>query len=304
MADITKILLKWRVMRRFGVELEFNTRNDQSRESFKRLIERVPGQRAEVRNWERTNDNTVWVCKTDSSCGLEINTPVMCGPVELKNLGLVVAEFQRAGSAFDTKCGLHVHVDVSDMTMEQIHVLIKYWAKIEHVVMNAHPEHRRKNGYCRPINEMFSDWRENRYYTGDQIFRAIRQNRGALNVQHLDTRRTIEFRMGDMCTDPEDIKNRVRFLVWFVEIAKNTPAPRNLNWFTPKQTMRFLGLLDVKVEGVEKQLSRAMESMRDWILRRLEANMPGGSEHAPDRKAVRDMLTESGGVARKAGSSR
>lgn len=78
----------------------------------------------------------------------------------------------------------------------------------------------------------------------------------------------IEFRFGHMTWDTEEMKNRVRFLLWFVKIAKAMPAPPTLNWVSPKQAIRLFGLHESK----NKALSPAMSSMKLWLLNALYNN--------------------------------
>lgn len=284
-------VIQWNKTRRFGVEFEFNVFNRTIRESQRALRDAIlsVGQRVEIRSWERTVNNWgVWVIKTDSSCGIEAVTPPLSGPNDLKMVGEVIKKFNEIGAKFDNRCGLHVHLSLEDFEFQQMCILLMYWIKIETVIMNAHPEHRRKNQYCKPLNEYIGNWQVNQYYSPEEVYQAFYTCRGALNTNYWESRKILEWRMGEMTLDPEDIKNRVRFLIWFTDIAKILGPPENLNWFTTKQTMFHLGLLPSEADGIKKVFSPAIQSMKKWILTRLQANLPG--YYKIDKQLVQEML--------------
>lgn len=287
-------LIRWNKTRRFGLELEF-VGSSSRRESLRRIIERFPNQRAIVSGYQHNHNNTEWFCKVDSSCGLEVSTPVLSGPNDLKLVCEVTKAIQDAGFNYSDACGQHIHIDVSDFSQDQINILCAYWIKAEQVIMNSHPAHRRHNTYCVLSNNTRNNFRPNADYSLNEIFDTIRNYRGALNLGHI-ARGKIEFRFGDMTYDLETIKNRVRFLIWFVDLVKVLPAPPNLNWYSPKRLMMMLGLwVDNKYE-VQKTFSPAIQSMRVWILKRLKENMPT-QYYERDRQMVEEMLTQVGDVA-------
>lgn len=286
-------LIKWNKTRRFGVEFEFNNfvenSVDRTQRAVKEVIDRT-GQFSEIRPWEHTIDNfDLWVVKTDSSCGIEVVTPPISGPNALKNIGQVIDGLAEIKARYNERCGLHVHVDLSDFEFNQMCILLMYWIKIETVIMNAHPAHRRNNQYCRPLNDNIPNWQQDHPYTCNEVYRAFNRYRGALNTGYWESRKTLEWRMGDMSLDSEDVKNRVRFLLWFVDIAKIMPQPENLNWFSSKQTMSFLGLLGSNNPKIKKIFSPAIHSMKAWILNRLEQNLPQ-DYYGSDRQLVKEMI--------------
>lgn len=283
--------VKWNKRRKFGIELEYLNDNT-NLERLRDAITSVDDQHCDIRGWEHTIDNYgLWIAKTDSSCGLEVCTPPMSGPNDLKTLGKVVDSIrENSGARFDDRCGLHVHICLDDFTFNQMCTLLMYWIKIETVVMNSYPGHRRENRYCRPLNDQISTWHINQRYTPNEIFNAFHRYRGALNTNYWENRRILEWRMGDMSMDAEDVKNRVRFLIWFVDIAKIMPIPDNLNWFSSKQTMRFLGLLPCNNDLIQKTFSPAVKSMRRWILERLDNHLP--DYYQVDKELVKEMIDE------------
>lgn len=284
--------IRWNRNRVFGVELEFNA-DSVDRARLKRAVERA-GQDCDVRDWERSRDNHgLWIAKTDSSCGYELCSPPSQGPKFLKTVGDVVSEVFSEGATFNNQCGLHVHVGLSDFTDEQLYSLLAHWIKIEMVVMHAHPDHRRQNEYCMTCNSRIGNLMSDQEYSGREIYNMLRDERKqTLNLYYWGERKSIEFRMGEMSDDPLDVKNRIRFLIWFVDICKIMPMPKKLNWFSPKETMRFLNLCYDTTDTVQKQFSPAVTQMRNWILERLNTHLPSDQRHEDDRKLVAEMIEE------------
>jgi hypothetical protein len=287
-------LLKWNSHRYFGVELEMNG-GERTRRGICDAVNgavRGAGHRAEVRPYEKTvGDPRLWVCKPDSSCGSEVASPPLAGPGGVAMLGDVVEALTAAGAQIDERCGMHVHVDARDFTDGQIASTLCWWIKAEHSLMNAHPPHRwRDNRYCRPLWEMVD--RLNPAAPVDEgvtrgVRRVVSMTRGSVNLQNWETRRTVEFRSGDMSLRREDVENRVRLLVWFMDLCARLGAPPTLEWFSPMEMIRFLGL--APADG--KILSAEMRAMRRWLVFRM-ARFTDEASFGTDMLQVRKMMME------------
>lgn len=276
-------LLKWNFGRKFGIEYEFS--NNSSRLSDMSIIVReTTGQDAEVRRYEHTSDNYhTWVCKTDSSCGTELVSPILNGPSKLKIAAEVLPALQNNNFLFNDRCGQHVHIEISDFTEKQAGIIAAYWMKIERFILNGTPSHRRGNQYCALLTQDNHDIEVNRTYTPENVLNNMAHGRRAINFQNRNNRGTVEFRFGEMTFDPEVIKNRVRFLVWFVEMCKILPPPINLNWLTPKQTLHILNLWEDPKSTIKYHYSPAIQSMRKWLLSRFVEFAPDTFKRDSDR---------------------
>ena len=292
---VISIEVKYNRMRKFGIEYEFTNRSgagtaSNSQTLMKQCVESVAGQRCRVSGYDHNVGNNEWVAKTDGSCGWECVTPVMSGPRDLKAACDVLQAIQARGFNVTTSCGQHVHVSTSDYSEAQIKIMVMWWLKIEKFIMNVTPGHRRGNTYCRQYNDLHT-FQPNRAYTPDEVWSTVRANMDryrALNLNHFragNENSRVEFRFGDMTFDVDVVKNRVRFLVWFLDLCKNLPAPSDLNWFTPKQALRFFGLLEAPGGTVVKTFSDGVRSMRQWLLDAFERNAPRG-EFTKDRETV------------------
>ncbi len=283
-------LLKWNFRRRFGLEYEFsNSSSHLSRMAD--VVSETTGQRAEVHGYRHTSGNiSTWECKTDSSCGTELVSPILSGPSKLKVAAEVLRELEAEDFNIDELCGQHVHVEINDFSSEQLGIMAAYWMKIERFILNGTPSHRRENRYCELLTQRNSYISANQAYLPNNVLREMANGRDAINFQNMSNRGTVEFRFGEMTFDPEIIKNRVRFLIWFVEMCKILPAPENLNWLTPKQALRMFNLWENPDSIIKYQYSPAVQSMRKWLLVRLVEHAPVTFQRDIDR--CKTMLEE------------
>lgn len=288
-------VLKWNFTRKFGIEYEF-TNSSGSLGRMAEVVREATSQNAEVRCYEHTRNNyDTWVCKTDSSCGTELVSPILKGPRDLKIVAEVLPSLQNNSFHIAETCGQHVHVEIADFTNEQAGILAAYWMKIERFILNGTPNHRRNNHFCSLLTHYNSNVDPNRRYTPADVLSCMTRGRNAINFGNWNVGRgTVEFRFGEMTFDPEVIKNRVRFLIWLVEMCKILPPPQNLKWMTPKEALSIFNLWEDPTSIIKYQYSPAVQSMRKWLLQRL-------IEHAPlafqrDVIRCRTMLAEIEGV--------
>jgi len=257
--------------RQFGFELEF-LRDGVSQPALKEAVEAVSGERAEIQDYGHQYNNTEWVVKTDSSCGWEVASRVMSSVADLKKAVKVVQAMHRAGAKVDCRCGLHVHVEVTDFNRDALATLVQWWVKFERFTCDVLDPSRKSNTYCLPIGEYF---RAERSYDTDQTMYQIEGRRQALNVGHYEARKTIEFRIAQGTNDFVNIKNWVRFLLTFVEFTKTARRPDNVEYLLPHEVLTTMGLLG-------DELSNGTIELRTWLLDSALKN----AEHDNDRKLI------------------
>jgi len=284
-------LLKWNFRRRFGIEYEFSN-SSRTLGTMSEIVREHTGQDAEVRHYEHTRGNNVWVCKTDSSCGIELVSPILTGPRQLKIAAEVLPHLQNGNFNHDTRCGQHVHIEIADYTEEQAGILASWWMKIERFILNGTPAPRRSNSYCLLLTHANSNIDPNFRYEPAYVLSNMARGRNAINFQNWRSGHggTVEFRFGEMTWDPEVIKNRIRFLIWLVEMCKILPPPQNLNWATPKQALSIFNLWESPDSIIKYQYSPAVTSMRKWLLERVIEHAPAA--FARDVERCRAMLEE------------
>jgi hypothetical protein len=275
--------------RRFGIEIEVNAFDGKGGPYTKEkppagihavgnIPPKVLGEYCEVRTWGPTHwdkTNGCWIVKPDGSCGMELCSPVSKGWHDLKNCCLVVDAIRDDKRiTADRRCSLHVHVDVSDCSKEQIANIITYWIKCEPVFMDSVPDVRKNSRYCQFIG--LWDWlKPETVLNAEELIRIIgNQKYLSINTWHLckGSRATMEFRIGEsaICRDSYLLKNWVRLVIHFVEMAKKrghttkyTPGDpwSSWCWLDPKDVFNLLGF--------DGPLSPGMKQVRNWFLARL-----------------------------------
>lgn len=304
--------------RRFGVELEVNSfdgkdrpPNNEQPKGIDVIAAKVaaicPSEGCEIRAYEHTNNNRCWVAKPDSSCGMEICSPPKKGWVGLSSILEVVKAFQDDPKIkADHRCSVHVHIEVADLTPEQVAAVVAWWVKCEPVLIDAMPLSRKRNRYCQLIG-MSNSFQHDGNYTPEELISRV----GDVKYYSMNTasycagrRKSLEFRTieGDGCKDAYLVKQWVRFLVHFIEMAASTGLPsqykepkseeekqnitpwQGLAWLDPIHVLTFLGFNNVpceipKLRSIrEYTWSNGMSQTRNWFLARLVRFM---SKHKP-----------------------
>jgi hypothetical protein len=285
--------------RRFGIELELlafdgKNRPDQGQKpagiaEVGMLVADNATEGADIRDWEHTNNNEVWVIKPDSSCGMEVCTPIYKGWTGLKKCMDVVAALGRDSRIkVDQRCSVHLHVEVADMEAPDIANVIAHWFKVEPIFMDSVPPTRKRNRYCQFMGLTNLLQHDQRITPGDMIKRVGNVKYYSLNTnQYLrNSRKTIEFRIieGDGVKDPYLIKNWTRLIIHFIEMARKRPFPgpydpndpfSSFTWLDTEDVFRLLGFSD---NPVEYDLSPGLEETRNWFLARLQKHMSKDEE--------------------------
>jgi hypothetical protein len=283
--------LTYNYNRCFGTEIEINSFNGASKcllgelpegiQYVGLLVQKVTQGRVLLQKWDHNHDNDCWIIKPDSSCGMEICSPVSKGLYGIREICHVVDKLsQTSRIQADKRCSLHVHVDVSDLDLSQLARVIQWWIKCEPVFMDSVPEWRKNNRYCQFIGSL--DFFEadskfepktlisllgNSHYVGKY---------GSLNTFHYwnENRKTIEFRLMDnfCCKNSNMLKNWLLLLLHFVERALHWPnvpyQPSNAwtgwCWLDPKEVFCLLGF--------DQSLAPLLQEVRQWFLQRLLLN--------------------------------
>jgi hypothetical protein len=287
-------VLAYNYTRSFGVEIEVNSldRRDFINYPLKKghlplgvdyigdIIAKNFNVPVVVNLWHYTNNNAFWVIKPDSSCGIELCSPVSKGKYGLDQICQVINLISSDSNiSIDKRCSLHVHVNVKDCETIDIAAILAWWIKCEAVFIDSIPQDRKRSRYCQYIaasdifDTNFRDYSRLVKYLGSHKYFTA-------NSFHLlnDERKTVEFRIlgNEGCNDSDITRNWIKLLIHFVEMAKKISLPkpwknnddytRGLLILDPKDVFRFLGFLDY-------ELSDEMIGIRNWFLRRLKKNI-------------------------------
>lgn len=93
----------------------------------------------------------------DGSCGYEAVTPPISGDYIsqcLTDLGKTIA---RSNVGCDDRCGIHVHVDASDYTWNDMYRLLRVYNKIEPLLYLFGGQHRMNNNYTAPVGALYDE---------------------------------------------------------------------------------------------------------------------------------------------------
>lgn len=292
--------------RRFGVEIELNTKDGIVRKIDYRngetpngsdhialLIHEVTNSSVEIQGWGHNYNNDFWIVKPDSSCGIEVCTPILKGYEGITELVKVVESFRKAQISADNRCSLHVHVNIADLDENQLASVIAWYIKCEHIFMDLVPSNRKINRYCQMLG--MTDSFDTEFYMDPlSLIEAVSNVKYySLNAYHFlqgggfssynTKKKTIEFRIGDngMCLDGFAVKNWIRLLLHFVDIAKNKSLPPDykdndnwtgLVWLEPTEVFEFLQF--------DKECSQGLLQVKKWFVQRIldygfDTKLPG-----------------------------
>ncbi len=130
---------KFNCTRLVGIELEYNE-----------MVNGYDGIRRWYEKW-RAGDHE------DGSCGREIVTAPIAGD-HLVNCMLELQDgIEAAGAKADNKCGIHVHVDASDMGWSDMFRWLKVYAIVEPLLFLIAGQQRINNNYCHPTGSCYAE---------------------------------------------------------------------------------------------------------------------------------------------------
>lgn len=278
--------------RRFGVEIEINSFDLLSKpindKSMPNGIEEVAcaivgelKQNIVITKWQNDHYNTSWGIKPDSSCGMEIVSPVLKGNYGINQVCEVVNVLEKNNFPSDKRCSVHVHVDVSDLTDQKLLSILTWWIKCEAVFFDAMLSCRKVNSYCMMIGLNKAFQIDKKFYTLYEIINIFGKIKYySLNTYHKNNnkRNTIEFRImdHDACKNVDDMKNWIKLILHFCECCIDAGMPKKFiqknymtgyYWIDPCDFMSFLKMSD------EYDLSDELNDIKHWFLNRCMRNI-------------------------------
>lgn len=255
----------------FGVELESHPVI--SGNQIVEVISKNSNREIIKTKWKQTSRNDYWHVKTDSTCGggeskgWEIASFKASGYEDLLEICKVAKALRKSGLRCGEDCGLHVHVDISDFSIEQASVLLAYWVKVEKIVLKSVPAHRSKSSYCKSLCKNIIKNKKwncvdfwNSYKPKDVSIHGNKDKRVTMNlvnyVMYMEmpfltqSRSTAEFRFPEGTFNENDIKNWVIFFINFIDNVKNRKMPDNL--FCISDLNYLVNVLGIRNESNKK----------------------------------------------------
>ena len=248
--------------RRFGFELEFSTQFDDVEAIIKQIIPKIYGKNKLIINssYEICNEKfKKWELKRDGSTECELTTPISTSKdfTQLKN---TLDEIKNKKIKVTRKDSVHVHMQADDVPK---HNIIAAWIQIEPIILQFFPKHRRNNSFCEKIIK-------NRKYQkiSDFFIKAEAKSfnhHSIVSLNYYLQRETVEFRIMEGNTSFEDVKAWIKFLMIFLEYAKNIdPVEIICKKINKKMNIKkMIDLLNINDREVIDFLERRKEEFRD-----------------------------------------
>lgn len=209
--------------RKFGLEVETH-----SQLNISDVIEKLEARGLEI-NDQRSryfhSNGQKWDVKRDGSCGYEFASPIISGEAGIFDSKLAVEKIREVcDTAVNRKCGLHVTIDVSDHSEEElIRFAIAYLKAQDHFYAEC-ADYRATNHFCkknsthrmeqmlrcRSVSEVLAMANGNDRYHGMNFTRT------------LVAPRVIEFRMMESTVQMRKVGAWIRMCVGFVDGVKKS----------------------------------------------------------------------------------
>lgn len=218
--------MKFNETRKFGVEIEFRDRAARWDEtmSFRETIAAAltaAGIETVVESYNhRTRRH--WKLTTDSSCGLELVSPVLHGFEGLNAVRKALEVLAANGVVVDNSCGLHVHHDAADFSVASMKRVVKLYSQFEGVIDQLHDESRRANmnSYCQSMTRIGEYFYEQANV--ERLISSINDRYYKVNLHAYTVHGTIEFRQHAGTLDADEA---VRWIILSQAILERALRP-------------------------------------------------------------------------------
>jgi hypothetical protein len=192
--------------------------------------------------WKIVPDSSIYCSPNLPGCNkFELVSPILVGGNGLQSVNRVVSALSNLQLQVNKSMGFHVHVDVSELSLQELIKVCQNFIKYEDIIDTFMPPSRRSDSpecdqYFRSNKEgLHQDTNKQRHYAlkacGDVASLARKMNREGryykLNLQNLVTGRqpTLEFRQHSATINYNKIGAWVRFCVALVRNSARLPSP-------------------------------------------------------------------------------
>ncbi len=219
--------------RKFGVEIEFFGASDSNlNQNF-----RTAGLEIKTESYNHTT-RPHWKFVSDASIigqnAKEMVSPVLQGSEGLKDFRKACKALRLSNVKVNKSCGVHIHLDVNDYSIENFRTLVKNQYLIEKQIDKIMPKSRRGNvnRYCQGFRgntqasffQKVDDCRTIRELAGIFLTRYFK-----LNLQSFQRHGTVEFRQHGASTNYLKIKNWILICARLVEFSKQNILLTDIN---------------------------------------------------------------------------
>lgn len=226
-------------------------------------------------HWRLERDGSVTQFRGGKEFGGEVVSPIL-KTSDFPQLATVLKAlrteteyngFNYKGKVTDS-CGLHIHVDVKDLTPNQRVNVVGNWYKLSNVVNTFVAQGRTYNHYCQtmPLTEMQQVQRL--LQNDDRLvhhYERVTKKYRSLNVLPFPKIGTFEFRLHQGTLNFNKVRNWVTMLMAFVESFATEAEPVAADTVGDR-TVRFLDMLVAKTD--------ATNTVKTFYLKRQEQLVP------------------------------
>jgi predicted DNA-binding WGR domain protein len=179
------------------------------------------------------SDGKQWDVKRDGSCGYEFASPILSGNAGIFDVKLAVDKIREVcETPVNSKCGIHVTVDVSDHSQAEIVRLVVAYMLAQERFFERCNESRQHNHYCqrnpgdpaRLLAAARSDCAcaDKLHYVLTAVDYSNRYH--GLNLTRLSTKKIVEFRMLESSVSARKVGSWISTVIGFVDAVKREGA--------------------------------------------------------------------------------
>jgi hypothetical protein len=154
--------------------------------------------------------------------GCEVVSPILKGQDGLNQIKGVIKAMNKNGARADYRCGLHVHVGATDLSLLELQNVARRYYAFEPVLDTFVSKSRRasKNGYCRSLRDLINAINCSAIDGTSDLERMIADRYYKVNLLAFVKHGTVEFRQLEGTTSWTKVCNWVEFCVNFVEASR------------------------------------------------------------------------------------
>lgn len=257
--------------RKYGIEIEVNlprTRNGTVYDLEAKINEL--GVPVLNQSYSHRGHGSSWMIKRDGSLshlGYEIVSPPMKGRKGMEQLRKVCEALKAVGARPTTRCGLHVHHDVQDLSLAQFKNVVLLWCGYQGQI-DTLIQRRRRSNRRHEYASALSRSEINSIIQMRSLDRipGFSRYRG-LNVMSYPSYGTIEIRQHQSTIKYTEIAQWVRLGQAVIRKAKNMPEPLDSPYAFSGDMLGVLADL-----GIDHH--RGLVSRTRWLQRRMAASPP------------------------------
>lgn len=217
--------------RKFGIEIEAgNVPTHELESALNRAFAEAGLDQSAVEEGYNHITRSHWKITSDASVNLrdafEVVSPILQGQNGLDQLEVVCRTLNELDARVNVSCGLHVHLNATDLTVGEILSVYNRYADFGSQIDTVVSPSRRGEGaqYVSQISKLTGS------YKSKQRLANARGKYHKVNLVNVSQRGTIEFRQHQGTTDFEKISNWLSFLQSFVEASRKfaqSSTPKN-----------------------------------------------------------------------------